>query len=138
MIPAACKRLAEVDFPIAEVSRHAAREKPIVHNHPQSFHYWWARRPLASARAVLLSLLLPDPCEPHCHDDFKSYAKEDLLGMTGRDYYWPYVVTNCPASPQLQEPVRDPASFPWHEVTKVQHYWLERECHDQAHAGAGG
>ena len=42
-----------------------------------------------------------------------------------RDCYWLYVVTNCAASPQLQEPVRDPASFPWQEVTKVQHYWLE-------------
>ena len=42
-----------------------------------------------------------------------------------RDCYWLYVVTNCGASPELQEPVRDPARFPWHEVTKVQHYWLE-------------
>ena len=42
-----------------------------------------------------------------------------------RDCYWLYVVTNCGASPEFQEPVRDPARFPWHEVTKVQHYWLE-------------
>lgn len=34
MIPKDCKRLAEVDFPIAEVSRHAAREKSIRHGHP--------------------------------------------------------------------------------------------------------
>ena len=42
-----------------------------------------------------------------------------------RDCYWLYVVTNCAAEPQLQEPVADPARFPWHEVSKVQHYWLE-------------
>ena len=42
-----------------------------------------------------------------------------------RDCYWLYVVTNCGTAPELQEPVRDPARFPWHEVTKVQHYWLE-------------
>ena len=42
-----------------------------------------------------------------------------------RDCYWLYVVTNCAAEPQLQSPIRDPASFPWHEVTKVQHYWLQ-------------
>ena len=42
-----------------------------------------------------------------------------------RDCYWLYVVTNCASEPQLQEPIRDPASFPWHEVSKVQHYWLE-------------
>jgi len=42
-----------------------------------------------------------------------------------RDCYWLYVVTNCANKPVLQEPVRDPARFPWHEVTKVAHYWLE-------------
>ena len=42
-----------------------------------------------------------------------------------RDCYWLYVVTNCAAEPQLQEPIKDPARFPWHEVSKVQHYWLE-------------
>jgi len=42
-----------------------------------------------------------------------------------RDCYWLYVVTNCATQPILQEPVKDPARFPWHEVTRVQHYWLE-------------
>ena len=42
-----------------------------------------------------------------------------------RDCYWLYVVTNCAAEPQLQEPIEDPARFPWHEVSKVQHYWLQ-------------
>ena len=42
-----------------------------------------------------------------------------------RDCYWLYVVTNCATAPELQKPVKDPARFPWHEVTKVQHYWLE-------------
>ncbi|NGO39566.1 DUF3883 domain-containing protein [Limisphaera ngatamarikiensis] len=41
-----------------------------------------------------------------------------------RDCYWLYIVTNCATEPQLQEPVRDPARFPWHEVTKVAHYYL--------------
>ena len=63
MIPKECKRLAEVDFPIAVVSRHAVREKSIRHGHPSTLHLWWARRPLASSRAVLLALLLPDPCD---------------------------------------------------------------------------
>lgn len=42
-----------------------------------------------------------------------------------RDCYWLYIVTNCADYPTLQEPVRDPARFPWHQVTKVAHYWLE-------------
>ena len=78
VIPKACKRLAEVDFPIADVSRHAAREKSIRHGHPSTLHLWWARRPLASSRAVLLALLLPDPCDPHCPEAFKQAARAQL------------------------------------------------------------
>jgi putative DNA methylase len=78
MIPKDCKRLAEVDFPIAEVSRHAAREKSIRHGHPSTLHLWWARRPLASSRAVLLALLWPDPCDPLCPPTFKAEAKKRL------------------------------------------------------------
>ena len=74
MIPEECKRLAEVDFPIAEVSRHAVREKHIRHGHPSTLHLWWARRPLASSRAVLMALLLPDPCDPHCPEEFLQAA----------------------------------------------------------------
>jgi len=42
-----------------------------------------------------------------------------------RDCYWLYIVTNCASEPKLQEPIKDPARFPWHEVVAVQHYWLE-------------
>ena len=41
-----------------------------------------------------------------------------------RDCYWLYVVTDCASTPDLQEPIRDPARYPWHEVTKVAHYYL--------------
>lgn len=75
MIPKECKRLAEVDFPIAVVSKHAAKEKSIRHGHPSTLHLWWARRPLASCRAMLLALLLPDPCDEHCPEDFKTQAR---------------------------------------------------------------
>ena len=88
MIPKECKRLAEVDFPIAEVSRHAAREKSIRHGHPSTLHLWWARRPLASSRAVLMALLLPDPCDPHCPEEFREKARELLLAMRGRASGW--------------------------------------------------
>ena len=81
MIPRACKRLAEVDFPIADVSRHAAREKSIRHGHPSTLHLWWARRPLASSRAVLLGLLWPDPCDPLCPAAFKAAAQAALPGI---------------------------------------------------------
>ena len=83
MIPRECKRLAEVDFPIAEVSRHAVREKSIRHGHPSTLHLWWARRPLASCRAVLLALLLPDPCDPQCPPEFKDEARRLLPQVAG-------------------------------------------------------
>jgi Adenine-specific DNA methylase containing a Zn-ribbon len=84
MIPKECKRLAEVDFPIAEVSKHSAREKSIRHGHPSTLHLWWARRPLASCRAMLLGLLWPDPCDPHCPDGFKGRARQLLPTVQGK------------------------------------------------------
>lgn len=46
------------------------------------------------------------------------------LAEDRRDCYWFYVVTGCGATPRLQEPIKDPARFEWHEVTKVAHYYL--------------
>ena len=80
MIPVSCKRLAEVDFPIAEVSRHAVREKSIRYGRPSTLHLWWARRPLASSRALLMALLIPDPCDPYCPEEFKKKARRILRG----------------------------------------------------------
>ncbi|MGA2263079.1 MAG: DUF1156 domain-containing protein [Acidobacteriota bacterium] len=84
MIPKECKRLAEVDFPIAVVSKYAAREKSIRHGHPSTLHLWWARRPLAACRAMLLGLLLPDPCDRHCPLEFKDKARDLLAKVQGR------------------------------------------------------
>jgi len=86
MIPRECKRIAEVDFPIAEVSKHAVK-KPRAGN-PFKLHKWWARRPLASCRAVLIALLLPDPCDHNCPKTFKEEAKRILLDMNGRPMGW--------------------------------------------------
>ena len=83
MIPKDCKRLAEVDFPIAEVSRHAVTEHAIRHGHPKALHLWWARRPLASSRAVLLGLLWPDPCDSLCPTAFKTEARKHLPQVAG-------------------------------------------------------
>jgi putative DNA methylase len=83
MIPLQCRRLAEADFPLAIVSRQSAREKSIRHGHPSTMHLWWARRPLAACRAVLLALLLPDPCDPHCPAPFKAAARLALRPVPG-------------------------------------------------------
>lgn len=83
MIPKECKRLAEVDFPIAVVSQYAAREKSIRHGHPSTLHLWWARRPLAACRSMLLALLLPDPADPACPPEFRDQARNLLLKTRG-------------------------------------------------------
>jgi len=49
---------------------------------------------------------------------------EKRVAEDRRDCYWLYVVTDCRTAPRLQEPVRDPATLGWHEVTKVAHYYL--------------
>ena len=46
--------------------------------------------------------------------------------------FWLYVVQpTAPAEPVLQEPILNPARFEWHEVSKVQHYWLQVDCYDK-------
>ncbi len=89
MIPRECKRLAEVDLPIAEVSKHAVKEKSgSKTGHLSTLHPWWARSPLASCRALLMGSLLPDPCDPHCPDTFKEEARMILLNMDNRPGIW--------------------------------------------------
>ncbi|MCK8600137.1 NADAR domain-containing protein [Desulfoferrobacter suflitae] len=83
MIPKECKRLAEVDFPIAVVSKHSVQEKSARHGHPSTLHLWWARRPLAACRAMLMALLLPDPCDLCCPVEFRAKAREVLLSLPG-------------------------------------------------------
>ncbi len=53
------------------------------------------------------------------------------------DCYWLYVVTNCATTPELQEPIKDPARFPWHEVSKVAHYYLSVDALKQPMEGRG-
>ena len=47
------KKLIEVALPLDAINAAAAREKSIRHGHPSTLHLWWARRPLAAARAVI-------------------------------------------------------------------------------------
>src|SRR5690242_6440986 len=55
------KKLIEVALPLEAINRESAREKSIRHGHPSTLHLWWARRPLAACRAVILASLLDDP-----------------------------------------------------------------------------
>lgn len=55
------RKLIEVSLPLEDINRESAREKSIRHGHPSTLHLWWARRPLAAARAVLFAQLVDDP-----------------------------------------------------------------------------
>ena len=55
------KKLIEVALPLEAINEASAREKSIRHGHPSTLHLWWARRPLATARAVLFASLVDDP-----------------------------------------------------------------------------
>jgi putative DNA methylase len=57
------KKLIEVALPLDDINAAAAREKSIRHGHPSTLHLWWARRPLAAARAVIFSQMVNDPSE---------------------------------------------------------------------------
>ena len=68
------RKLIEVAIPLAAINEQSAREKSIRHGHPSTLHLWWARRPLATARAVLFAQLVDDPGE-HI-DVFRAEAVE--------------------------------------------------------------
>ena len=57
------KKLIEVALPLDAINKAAAREKSIRHGHPSTLHLWWARRPLAAARAVIFAQMVDDPAE---------------------------------------------------------------------------
>ena len=55
------RKLIEVALPLDAINVACAREKSIRHGHPSTLHLWWARRPLAAARAVIFAQLVNDP-----------------------------------------------------------------------------
>lgn len=55
------KKLIEVALPLDDINLACAREKSIRHGHPSTLHLWWARRPLAAARAVIFAQMVNDP-----------------------------------------------------------------------------
>ena len=55
------KKLIEVALPLDAINKASVREKSIRHGHPSTLHLWWARRPLAAARAVIFAQMVDDP-----------------------------------------------------------------------------
>ena len=57
------RKLIEIALPLDAINEASAREKSIRHGHPSTLHLWWARRPLAAARAVIFAQMVDDPSE---------------------------------------------------------------------------
>ncbi len=71
------KKLIEVALPLEAINKAAAREKSIRHGHPSTLHLWWARRPLAAARAVIFAQMVDDPsANPDLFPTEKAQEKE--------------------------------------------------------------
>lgn len=79
------RKLIEVSIPLDEINKQSAREKSIRHGHPSTLHLWWARRPLATARAVLFAQLVDDPSvrEDEFIDEARQKGYEDPEGWAG-------------------------------------------------------
>lgn len=69
------KKLIEVDLPLDDINRASARETPIWRGHPSSLHRYWARRPLATCRAVIFASMVDDPSV--CPEVFRTPESQD-------------------------------------------------------------
>jgi putative DNA methylase len=74
------KKLIEVALPLDDINTAAVREKSIRHGHPSTLHLWWARRPLAAARAVLFAQMVNDPSE-YIEGDKRTREWKDRVGL---------------------------------------------------------
>lgn len=74
----AFKKLIEVALPIREISAESVRDKSLRHGHISTLHLWWARRPLAAARAIVFTSLVPDPDDPGCPAAFRDLVAKHL------------------------------------------------------------
>jgi putative DNA methylase len=78
------RRLIETDeMPIGVISEHSRKDQNVRKGHLHTLHVWWATRPLAACRAVLMATILPDPADENCPEDFRREAQETL-----KDFNW--------------------------------------------------
>lgn len=85
------RKLIEVALPLEAINRESAREKAIRHGHPSTLHLWWARRPLAAARAVIFAQLVDDPSslpEEFPTEELQRKERERLHALIERLVVW--------------------------------------------------
>ena len=89
------KKLIEVALPLEAINIACAREKSIRHGHPSTLHLWWARRPLAAARAVIFAQMVDDPSgyvdelrdDPHKRHKAERHTAERHTAYENNQYH---------------------------------------------------
>lgn len=137
------KKLIEVSLPLDAINAESAREKSIRHGHPSTLHLWWARRPLAAARAVIWSSLVDDPSshpELFPTEAEQSKERDRLFGILTELVKWensnnPEVIAEAKAElkrsmgddiPALLDPFAGGGAIP----LEAQRLGLEAHAHD--------
>ncbi len=85
------KKLIEVALPLDAINSASRREKSIRHGHPSTLHLWWARRPLAAARAVIFAQMVDDPStnpEQFPTKESQERERDRLFGILERLVQW--------------------------------------------------
>jgi putative DNA methylase len=115
------RKLIEVALPLDKINAACAREKSIRHGHPSTLHLWWARRPLAAARAVIFAQMVNDPGYQQgggfrygVNKEKAAIERERLFGIIERLVLW----ENTNNEPVLEE-ARAEIRRSWREVCEL-------------------
>jgi putative DNA methylase len=137
------RKLIEVALPLEDINREAAREKSIRRGHPSTLHLWWARRPLAAARAVLFAQLVDDPSahpDRFPNPEAQQAERERLFGIIRNLVKWENSTNNTVLAAARKEiwdscdghppPILDPFAGGGSIPLEVQRLGLEAHASD--------
>ena len=110
------KKLIEVSIPLEAINTASAKEKSLRHMHPSTLHLWWARRPLAAARAVLWASLVDDPGNDEdrsrLHDIMKRLVQWDTTHVVNPQALKDALAELPPDLPEFLDPFSGGGSIP--------------------------
>src|SRR5713101_519937 len=110
------KKLIEVALPLEAINKASASEKSIRHGHPSTLHLWWARRPLAAARAVIFAQMVDDPSshpERFPTEEEQEKERQRLFTLIEQLVLWENT-TNETVLAQAREEIRKS----WHDTCR--------------------
>jgi putative DNA methylase len=108
------KKLIEVAIPLKAINLASIREKSIRHGHPSTLHLWWARRPLAAARAVIFAQMVDDPSshpERFPTEEAQERERQRLFSLIEQLVLWENTTNET-----VLEQARDEIRKSWHDT----------------------